>query len=492
MTASGIEHSVDTRQITSECSVRMEKLLTLWLQDLETRNFPVSLKQIQEKARRLHEAIKETCSDLDKKCQKDKPFVASNGWFQNFRIRRGFTSINLKGESASADHAAAKVYPKEFQKIVSDGNYLPKQIWNFDETGFYYKSPPSRTYVKNINKTKKKGTKMLKDRATLLLGGNAEGHKMKPYLLYKAENPRCLKGIDKSTLPVTFRSNRKAWMTSASFKDWLVNFFIPFAKKYCSSQNISYKILLIIDNAPSHPDLSDIDPNIKIVFLPPNTTSLLQPMDMGVISIVKTNFKHLLLDIAIKTAAGNDMKFLEFLKLFSIRNAIMLFGKAWESVPKSAMTGVWSKLLKNEEDDESKALIDQKVTEIIVLGKDFGLPGMEAQEISESIAYQEDDLSIEELLELDNECEKESTESENIDVVNLEQNLKAEYVKKALLNISEACDLLAEHDPNQERFMAFQQGITTSIAAYKKFLKEKKMKIVQKNMDDFFSADEPL
>ena len=64
MTASGIEHSLDTRQITSECSVRMEKLLSLWLQDLETRNFPVSLKQIQEKARRLHEAIKENCTDL--------------------------------------------------------------------------------------------------------------------------------------------------------------------------------------------------------------------------------------------------------------------------------------------------------------------------------------------------------------------------------------------------------------------------------------------
>ena len=215
-------------------------------------------------------------------------------------------------------------------------------------------------------------------------------------------------------------------------------------------------------------------------------------MDMGVISIVKTNFKHLLLDIAIKAAAGNDMKFLEFLKLFNIKNAIMLFGKAWESVPSSAMSGVWSKLLKNEEDDESKTLIDQKVEEIIVLGKDIGLPGMEAQEISESIAFQEDDLSIEELLELDNECAQQSSESENIDVVNLEQDLKAESVKKALQHISEACDLLAEHDPDQERFMAFQQGITTSIATYKKFLKEKKMKIIQKNMGDFFSAEEPL
>ena len=51
-------------------------------------------------------------------------------------------------------------------------------------------------------------------------------------------------------------------------------------------------------------------------------------------------------NIYFKAAAGNNMQFLEFLKLFTIKNAIMLFGKAWESVPSSAMTGVWSKLLK--------------------------------------------------------------------------------------------------------------------------------------------------
>ena len=109
------------------------------------------------------------------------------------------------------------------------------------------------------------------------------------------------------------------------------------------------------------------------------------------------------------------MQFLEFLKLFTIKNAIMLFGKAWESVPTSAMTGVWSKLLKNTEDDQSKTVIDQKVEEIIVLGTGFGLPGMDAQEITESIAYQEDDLSIEELLELDNESVIKPKESENSD-----------------------------------------------------------------------------
>ena len=66
-------------------------------------------------------------------------FKASKGWFHRFQKRRGFTSINLKGEAASADVAAAREYPKEFEKIIRDGNYLPSQVWNVDETALYYK-----------------------------------------------------------------------------------------------------------------------------------------------------------------------------------------------------------------------------------------------------------------------------------------------------------------------------------------------------------------
>jgi len=41
------------------------------------------------------------------------------------------------------------------------------------------------------------------------------------------------------------------------------------------------KIILFIDNAPSHPATKFN--NIKLSFLPPNTTSKTQPMDQGII-----------------------------------------------------------------------------------------------------------------------------------------------------------------------------------------------------------------
>ena len=53
------------------------------------------------------------------------------------------------------------------------------------------------------------------------------------------------------------------------------------------------KILLFLDNAGSHPDIKLL--NIQLQYLPPNTTSELQPLDAGVIANFKVNYRKLLL-----------------------------------------------------------------------------------------------------------------------------------------------------------------------------------------------------
>ena len=65
--------------------------------------------------------------------------------------------------------------------------------------------------------------------------------------------------------------------------------FVPAVKRHQCLQNIrSPKALLLIDNCSAHPDeLSSRDGSVKCMFLPPNTTSLIQPMDQGVLQAVK-------------------------------------------------------------------------------------------------------------------------------------------------------------------------------------------------------------
>ncbi|XP_067128671.1 tigger transposable element-derived protein 1-like [Centruroides vittatus] len=149
---------------------------------------------------------------------------------------------------------------------------------------------PKRTFLSREEK-QASGFKATKDRLTLLLGGNANGDfKLKPLLVYHSKTPRVMRGISKSSLPVLWESSKRSWITMKIFQNWFTEHFCPSVKRYCEFKKLERKALLLIDNAPSHPThLSGLTTCIlvEVVFLPPNTTSLIQPMDQDVIS----NFK---------------------------------------------------------------------------------------------------------------------------------------------------------------------------------------------------------
>ncbi|GFV12184.1 tigger transposable element-derived protein 1 [Trichonephila clavipes] len=91
-------------------------------------------------------------------------------------------------------------------------------------------------------------------------------------------------------------ANTKAWMTTAIFTEFFNNCFVPEVEAYMKEKSLDFKVLLIVDNEASHPLLEH--PNVKLVFLPPNTTSLIQPLDQGIIATfkkyyIKTKYKFI-------------------------------------------------------------------------------------------------------------------------------------------------------------------------------------------------------
>ncbi|XP_045117649.1 tigger transposable element-derived protein 1-like [Portunus trituberculatus] len=259
----------------------MEKHLGVWFEDCIQKRKRLCLMMIQEKALSLFNELKAEYGE-------DVSFTASHGWFNRFKARNNLHNVKVSGEATSADVKAAEEFPGKLAEIICQGGYTPQQIFNVDETGLYWKKMPDQTYISKEEKTMP-GFKAAKDRLTLLLGGNASGDlKLKPLLVYTSENPRALKNIAKASLPVVWKSNSKAWITQAIFQEWFYNQFIPEVEKYCRSNSIPFNVLLVLDNAPGHPPyLDDFHPNVKVVYLPPNTTSIIQPMDQGVIATLK-------------------------------------------------------------------------------------------------------------------------------------------------------------------------------------------------------------
>ncbi|KAI5151993.1 hypothetical protein ENBRE01_2487 [Enteropsectra breve] len=91
-------------------------------------------------------------------------------------------------------------------------------------------------------------------------------------------------------------------------------------------RNKNRNIILLIDNCAAHPDINSSLTNIKLVFFPPNVTSILQPLDQGVIRNFKHHYRKLLIT-----------KMLQALELksvvrVSVLDALGLINSAWEDV----------------------------------------------------------------------------------------------------------------------------------------------------------------
>jgi hypothetical protein len=254
--------------------------------------------------------------------------------------------LKITGEIASADHEAAGKFPEELKAVIEENGFHPKQVFNADETGLFWKQMPSRTYISKEEKVAH-GFKAAKDRLTLLLCGNGAGDcKMKPLLVYHSQNPRALKGLSKNMLPVHWKANKKAWVTDQVFEDWFTNHFAVETEKYCRKSNLVFK-LLILDNAPGHPEhLDNINSNIHVLFLPPNTTSLIQPLDQGVISTSKAYYLHRTMSQLLKDTddfdnPGSKPTIREWWKHCNIKGAIDNIQASWEEVKTLTLNASW-------------------------------------------------------------------------------------------------------------------------------------------------------
>ena len=95
------------------------------------------------------------------------------------------------------------------------------------------------------------------------------------FVIGKANKPRCFKGV--RNLPCRYRAQRKSWMTTELFKEWMRQL----DRKFSAANG---KIALIIDNCTTHLHVEQLN-SIELIFLPPNTISHTQPMDQGIISL---------------------------------------------------------------------------------------------------------------------------------------------------------------------------------------------------------------
>jgi len=178
---------------------------------------------------------------------------------------------------------------------IVDGLSL-ENVFNLDETALYFRRLPTRSIASGKSACIER--KVSKDRLTLCLIVNTSGTYRKAAVIGESKKPRCFgKTWDPAThLGIPYYSNSSAWMKSDIFSDILT----------CFNREVSArpdKVWLLMDNADCHkPPVGSTMcswekkfrgftmSRVNVVFFPPNTTSLVQPLDMRILKLAIANF----------------------------------------------------------------------------------------------------------------------------------------------------------------------------------------------------------
>ncbi|XP_041364109.1 tigger transposable element-derived protein 6-like [Gigantopelta aegis] len=322
--------SGNKRRFNNACKFdKLNELVWQWFCQAHAKNIPISGPIIQEKASEFAKEL--AVAD----------FKGSNGWLDRWKCRYSVKCFQVSGESAGVDVAVVEDYKARIPDVVS--GYAPKDVFNSDETGLYFRALPTKTLsVKGESS---------KERVTVMFACSATGEKLKALVIGKSQKPRCFKNVNVD-IHVTYVANKKAWMTIALFTGWITS-----VNKIMRQQK--RKIIMLLDNATSHGPNLELS-NVTLKYLPANTTSHLQPLDQGIIRAFKARYRrHMLRYLVTRIdVVGNAS---DLCKQLTLLDAIHWISQAWNEMKPNMISKCFSvagfsptdeSVLEDDDDDD--------------------------------------------------------------------------------------------------------------------------------------------
>lgn len=286
----------------------LEKILFDWQIQIEQEGGVTTGDLLQEKARRIW-------AQLPQYTGQPCPEFSSR-WLERFK-KRYHISLRIRHGEAGSIPDSAEDEMRALQTVA--GEFQEEDIYNMDETGLFWKMIPSRGLLSQSYP----GLKREKARISLCFCVNATGSDRLPvWIIGKAKTPRALRNVSISTMGGRWRWNKKAWMNTTIMCEWLQEFY-----QHIGSTR---QVLLTMDNLSAHYSAIETNPppsNIRICWLPANSTSRYQPLDQGIIQNFKACYRRQWLQFMLQSIeAGQDPQ-----SAIDIRIAIRWILRSWNN-----------------------------------------------------------------------------------------------------------------------------------------------------------------
>ena len=197
---------------------------------------------------------------------------------------------------------------------------------------------------------------------SLLLCTNMTGtDKRKPLIIGKSHRPTALKrrSISIRQLGIEYYSNENGWMTAPIFQCWLKGWNEELIKQ-------KREILLLIDNAPSHIVDDSGYSNIKVQFLPPNTTSQIQPLDQGIIRVTKCHYRKMICELYLD-GIENKLQAKQIMRDIDFVVACQTLVKSWNLVTDDLITKCFTRCYPclKQDNGDGEGVDNDNVNEVV-------------------------------------------------------------------------------------------------------------------------------
>lgn len=329
---SDTSHNHDLAKRRPEQWPELEEALLEWMQHAETQ-ISISPGLIRQQARYFWQNLPAY--------QSQTMPCFSNRWLHGFQQRRGFKWRGSHDQMAAIRQALLQ--------------YEPRNIFNCDETGLYWKRILDRNHKKHDIPSREKDNAPI----SALFCCNADGSERLPiWFTGQAKSPPCFprSGIDIRNLNMEWRNNRKSWMTDAYFEEWL---------RWLDDKMNGRNIALLMDKLPPQENavqsiLASRRPleNVSVIWLPTTSTSESQPLAGGIIPSWKSYWRQRWLTYMLtEYEAGRDpMSSIDVLK------AILWGIQAWDfDIKQETIANCFKRVLKH---DEQRRHIDHAPTQV--------------------------------------------------------------------------------------------------------------------------------
>lgn len=274
-----------------------EKELARWITLLTISGYPPRYETLRRLAEIIRERrVKNSANEVQVKVY-DK---IGREWVQRFLRRHSeLASVRLRSIDVvrikDTSPERLQKWFDDLKKVLTEFNIKPENIYNMDESGFSIGEKEAGRCIINSNIRQQFQAKPGRQEwVTVVECVCADGSVISPLVIFKAEN------LSTQWIPASihgtwrFNCNSKGWTSNEHGLDWLKRCFDPETHDKAGGE---YR-LLICDGHDSHITAEFIaycmDKNILLMILPPHSSHLTQPLDVGVFGALK---KHMATEI---------------------------------------------------------------------------------------------------------------------------------------------------------------------------------------------------